>query len=463
MRYYYDTMHDGNRNILLLTVGILVLVGGVVWLAENPQAQSTPDCTNCNIILISIDTFGAKHSTVYNPTLNTTPFLKKLADERGVVFEYAYAQAPWTLPSHTAMLTGLYPWDIGVWGPFDALPKAVETLSELLAENGYATAAFSTGAFVQPEWQFDQGFDEFQGELTEEYWNDLPMLLNNAQDWILSHRESKKPFFVFVRPFELHDPYGTPGNPGAVTIEDIVDANLQEGGPTEAQSKQFETAYHEEVKIADTALREFFKALDESGLSQNTIVLITSDHGEEFGEHGTAGFHSITTYTELIHVPLVVIVPGAKPQRISSSVEVRSIPASLLEIVGIIASPSIGKSLLPIINGVEHKDRLVLARATSERNQTLNIIERIYKKTLKDIGSGALVPTEAEKMYTGYEVRSALIGPWHVIQNANGSIEVYEIYTDPNEQKNLGVEAKQFSAYDRNLIQELQTLVTKRP
>ncbi len=421
----------------------------LLYAARHPLPRATnPSCSHCNVILISIDTFGAKHSTVYDSTKNTTPFLKELADTRAIVFEHAYSQAPWTLPSHTSMLTGRYPWDLNMWLAYDALPRSVDTLAELLETQGYQTAAFSDGAFVQPQWQFDQGFNEFRGSALEKDWNDLPQLLTSASAW---STQTHTPFFLFVRPFEIHDPYGT-----EITISDIVTANLKPGGPSAADALRFQTAYEEELRTTDSALRDFFRALDDSPLRENTVVIITSDHGEEFGEHGTAGYHSVTTYTEAIHVPLLIVLPESRSRRIPESVEVRSIPATILDILGLPSPEGIAESLLPLVRGTEVSDREVLSATSQVRSPSLEHIEKGYA-AIPEIAAGKIQTSESPSPYRGPRTVSAILGRWHVIQTATGNEEEYDVYTDPNESDNVSDRVSSLPARDQAVIETLRT------
>lgn len=419
------------------TVSIVLLgtILGTIALFAHPYQQPY-ECLGCNVILISIDTFGAKHSTVYDPTKDTTPFLKELADTRGIVFDHAYAQAPWTLPSHASFLTGKYPWGLNVWLSGDVLPQSATTIAELLHQGGYRTEAFSNGAFVQPEWHFDQGFDEFSGSLLGEGWNDMPTQFDEATSSLARSGTSTKPFFLFLHSFEVHDPYGVPGTAKPIALRDIVLANTKPGGATPEDTERFLRAYESDLRTTDTSLRAFFDWLGTSGLSQNTIVIITADHGEEFGEHGTVGFHTVTTYDEVIHVPLIVVVPHTKAQRVTQSVEIRSIPATILDIVGVRSPQGIASSLVPLMRGTEHTNRVVVSRTALGRTQALAGIEQGYASLAK-IHDGTLSLFEATTTYKGSATNSVLQGPWHVLQRPDGATEVYDLQNDPNEADNL--------------------------
>jgi arylsulfatase A-like enzyme len=433
--------------VILFSIIIMV---GTTLLRQFPESTSL--CKDCNVILISIDMFGAKHSSVHNPELTTTPFLQTLAEEN-VVFERAYSQAPWTLPSHAAMLTGQYPWNLNVWDISDSLPSNSLTLAEALQETGYQTAAFSTGSFVQPLMNFDKGFETFTGTSNQDAWNDMPHILNQANDW-LNSRDKSAPFFLFIRPFELHYPYGS--GEDVHTISDIVALNTKETRPTASEVDVLRDAYRSDIKKTDTALRDFFEHLAQTGELDNTLIIITSDHGVEFGEHGTVGIHSVALYAENIHVPLIVSYPNAPAMRIPYSVEIRSIPATILELVGAIPKESFaGASLVPFIEKKEKKDRLALSLTIHERDTLLGTLVAAYVPTQDE-----LLPTiipDLRDPYVGDYMFSALQGEWHAIKNTDDSIELYNLRLDGEEKENLG--ANMFSLNQSLRLSDPPTLV----
>lgn len=423
----------GRRVLSVVALG--VILGAVIFygtsFTKSAWKEHQLTCKDCNVILISVDTLGAKHTSVHDSSIDTTPFLKRFADERGIVFEEAFVQSPWTLPSHASMLTGEYPWDLNVWLAPDALPESAHTIAEELKNNGYHTAAFSIGGFVQPKWNFDQGFDEFHGMLgTEAEWQDLPQLTQDALTWIEAY-DKEEPYFLFLRPFHIHDPYGHPENPGSIGINDIVEINLKPGGPIASDAERFQNAYREEVREMDVAFEEFFTTLQDAGELENTIVIFTGDHGEEFGEHGTVGFHSVTLYRELIHVPLIVFTPHATPDRISNSVEVRSIPRTLIDLVKIRNDVFPGSSLLPYMTGRVTTDTRAESQTIIARDETLSRIVEGYASI------HTLAPKERTTPPDIPPQRSAIEGIWHVIQNSDGSFELYNMGIDPDEQNNI--------------------------
>lgn len=421
--------------VILFTLGYYAFVG--------LRKDESLTCSGCNVILISIDTLGHDHLSLYNDSLDTSPFLESLA-KKSFVFDNAFSQAPWTLPSHVAMLTGAYPWEHNIWIPSDVLSKDAHTIAEQLNESGYQTAAFSNGAFVRPGWALDQGFDEFYGSVQEDSWEDVPEIFDESLAWI-GARTADTPYFLLLRPFETHDPYIE--NDESVTVQEIASENLRTDGPRDSEVDRFRNTYQSEIRKTDGALKDFFEKLEDSGKLENTIVIITSDHGEEFNEHGTAGFHAVTLYREVLHVPLIIYTPSERSARITDTVEVRSIPATILELVGLPKNLTIAQSLVSRMEGIFSGDALVLSATALERNTLLNNFANGY-------GALGLVPTPRDKPFTEQKMLSALRGEWHVIKNRDATVSAFNIRIDKAEQQPL----TELPAEVRELTKELEKL-----
>lgn len=441
------------NTILVLASGAIIL-GGAYLYAEKDIDPA--ECIGCNVILISLDTFGAKHSSVYDASLNTTPLLEKRVSRGSFVFDNAYTQASWTLPSHTSMLTGEYPWDLRIWLPENGLPRSTRTLPAVLKEYGYQTAAFSNGAFVRPEWGFANGFDEFYGHTEEEYWEDLPGLFDEATEWLQKNSRGEKPFFLFLRPFEIHDPYISKNSSvPPFNFKEIIALNLKMGGPEIKDADETRTAYREEIQEADKWLDDFLNTLYKSRFGRNTIVVITSDHGEEFREHGNIGVHGHTVYRELIHVPLIILTPNQRAeQRIVSSVEVRSVPSTIAQSIGIRTQEFPADSLVPLIHG-ESADRVVLSKTFGtpamfrQKVRELTSRSTIYEKRKE------VLTVEGNPIFSSPYQFSAIQGKWHVIRREDGKVEVYNMTTDPDEQNNLAFEVWSLPPEDKKIVDDL--------
>lgn len=445
------------RLFLLIASAVALVAVGTSWLIGNRPTHVL--CKDCNIVFISIDTLGAKHTSVYDPSLDTTPHLKALAEARGIVFDHAYSASSWTLPAHTALFTGRYPWEFNVWEANDRLPDSATTLFEALKNEGYATAGFATGSFVEQFHNMVQGIDEFHYKREESDWNDLPELFVAGAKWLREH-QGKRPFVLFMRPFEVHDPYGQPNASSTVTIHDIVRVNTQPGGATTLDAEKFKDAYRKEIRISDDALDAFMASLDSSPYGKNTIVVITSDHGEEFGEHGSTGVHGVTLYNEVIHVPLIVIVPGLPARRVVQTVETRSIPATLMELVGHARKEEFpGTSLVPMLEGRPMQNQLALSRTATDKMAMLSRIEAAYDSL---DAWGTTLTAHDRNTFSNPYTSSAVLGKWHLIRNKDGSFEVYDLSVDPDEHTNLYNELSNIPLEDQRRIGQLVSLLTLR-
>lgn len=402
--------------ICIIGAGLIYILGREI---PHSFTQEGVRCAHCNVVLISIDTLGHDHLSLYDPSLDTSPFLTSLA-KNSVVFNRAFSQAPWTLPSHVAMLTGQYPWDLNIWIPSDVLSPDVLTLAEQLQAYGYKTAAFSNGAFVRPGWGLDQGFDEFYGSVQEKDWEDVPKIFTDASAWI-EKRNSTEPFFLLIRPFEVHDPYIENGE--TVTVQEIAALNLSKSADTAMAASRYRELYRAEIRKTDAALKEFFTSLRDAGLLDSTIVIVTSDHGEEFGEHGTVGFHAVTTYREVLHVPLLIRTPSTQSARVDRSVEIRSIPATIFDLIGMPTNYTLAPSLVPYMEGVDLGDQTARARTALNRNTLLTNFVHGY-------GALGLIPKRRLTPYTGPYTDSVLVGSAHGIRHENGTVEYFNLETD---------------------------------
>lgn len=425
--------------VFLLILTFFMLLGVSMWYVTMHIISRAPvtRCYHCNVIFISIDTLGAKHTSVYNPVLTTTPFLSQLADSRAIVFNHAYANSSWTLPSHTAMFTGRYPWDVGMMIQLQKLDASIPTIFTAVKAHGYDTVAFSDGTFVNPIWGLTNGIDTFNGAVAPTAWDDSPRLFTEATAW-MNDRHSTKPFFLLIHPFEVHDPYGGAyGESGTIAGDTIVASNKVSGGPSKAVSDTFRAKYYEDVQKTDAGLRDFFATLDASPYAQNTIVVITSDHGEEFGEHGTAGVHGISLYNEVLRVPLMIVMPKGAPERLDQTVELRSIPSTLMDMLGYKSDHTFsGDSLLPMVGGTKIPNQQIVSGTEMTRDDFLKLYATVEPK-FSEAFYLPLVKEAPVQALLAPRIQSVVKGNLHLIKNEKGTLELYNLATDPDEQKNI--------------------------
>lgn len=316
------------------------LLGGLLLMAGChraglPLKTKAPDF---NVLFISIDTLRADHLGCYGYSNVQTPNIDQLAGE-GALFSRCYTPVPVTLPSHTSMMTGRYPLSHGVRnnGTFVVDPE-METMAKVLKGRGYQTAAFM-GAFVlDSRFGLDQGFDVYDDYMDQD--KTQPLLLYNerkaeavvegAQKWLKTN--GSKPFFLWLHCFDPHAPYEPP-EPFATTYK----GNLYDG----------------EIAYTDQVLGRLFATLKAMNIWDNTLVILTGDHGESLGEHGEKT-HAIFIYDSTMHVPLIVRYPKALPRNVEISQEVSTIDIfpTVMNLMGLRNGENVqGESLMGLLKG----------------------------------------------------------------------------------------------------------------
>ncbi len=272
-------------------------------------APSETGAAGYNLLLVTLDTLRADRLGIYGYDAAETPNIDRLAAE-GVRFDRVTTTVPVTLPAHASIMTGLNPLAHGVRnnGAFVLGPEAT-TLAEVLREQGYATGGFIGAVVLAPQFGIAQGFDHFDGlaryqAVTGDESGERPgeEVVAAASDWI---REQQQPFFAWVHMYDPHDPYAPP-EPYAGRFAD--------------------NPYDGEIAYVDEMVGRLLQTLEEAGAADNTLVIVTADHGEGLGDHGERG-HSFFIYDSTVRVPLIFWAPGLVPSGI-----VPAAPASVVDI-----------------------------------------------------------------------------------------------------------------------------------
>lgn len=311
--------------------GLAVLAGALAACAEAPRAGP-------NVVLVVLDTTRADALSCYGGPPGTTPALDALA-ERGVRFERAFATDFWTLPSHASLLTGLYPREASATSETNVLPASVATIAEELSAAGWSTAGVVSNPWLTAERGFAQGFD-----LWLEAWRDdvrpAPLAtepqiegeaVRRAGAWVEARSRDAAPFFLFVNLNVAHLPYAPPPRwrRGRLDETEDVVARLPRlmrvsgmwkhyAGELELDEEDLRilrALYHSEVAIADDLVRRLLESLAGAGIDDETLVIVTSDHGENIGDHGLID-HVLSMHDTTLHVPLIVRAPrddGTRP------------------------------------------------------------------------------------------------------------------------------------------------------
>jgi arylsulfatase A-like enzyme len=434
------------RSVVPLAVSALVASVSVPVtkaLVEDRAVASLPTAPPGapNVLIIVLDALRADHSSAYGYARPTTPNMDAVAAD-GTLFERAFATSSYTLASHASILTGLLPHQHNAeWvEPLRYRDCACETLGEALQARGYVTAGFSSNPYwFTAEYGFARGFHRFEdffntpadaairtvfGRAVERLvlprigYLDVPgrkradFVNRRVLRWL--DASEGRPFFAFVNYFDVHDPYLPPepfrsryaGRPVGGIINWRV-TGLDPQLPDSVIADEMD-AYDGALTYLDTQVGALLDSLAARGQLDNTIVVITSDHGEEFGEHGFV-LHGHALHVQSLHVPLIIRGPGVTPGvRVSSPVSNAAIPSTLMGL----AFGAGGFPWTPLLGGSEHFDPPI-----SE------LVQKPWGSERFPAFHGAM--------------QSVADGPWHYIRHQVFDPELYDLDTDPAETTDL--------------------------
>jgi len=350
--------------------------------------------TPWNVLLLSIDTLRADRlgeageGGEAGKDADLTPNLSRLARE-SVRFTRCFSPANFTVPGHASLMTGLQPVVHGANRFGDRVSiRRWPSLAGQLASAGVFTAAFSGGGFVDPAFGFDEHFDRYctldplmsprnprydagpirHAEAVNRKLREA-MSFARVADWLSAHADRR--FFLFLHTYFAHDYWPSPAFARArgADVEGPwprpLDLPTAEFGKVVAGSPQldwYRALYDATVSETDAALEPLLARLRESGLLESTIVVVVADHGEAFREHGTL-FHANGLHNEVLHVPLLMRVPGLAPATIDAPVSLIDLAPTLLELTGAAPLDAVqGVSLVPLLRGGEPPDRVLLSQ-----------------------------------------------------------------------------------------------------
>lgn len=374
-----------------------------------------------NVVVVVIDTLRADHLPMYGYPRNTSPFLQRLSED-SLVFEKTFSSSSWTAPATASILTSLYPAQHGVHMGFLAfqrareidpdillhrLPGEVETLAEILKKAGFRTFGISDNLNISRQQGFSQGFDFFETHNDQGADHINQRILRWKQDILDGNR-----YFLYIHYNDPHAPY-------------------QHRQPwyrrQENRRENAIAAYDSEIRFTDHHFSKLYEAL---GLDQNTLLVVTADHGEGLWDHGLKG-HGNSLFREEIHVPLLIRLPGGKSRKISH-------PVSTLDIV-----PTLHDALkLPLPENYSGISLLAGGRDRfkKERNRVLFSHLKIETKT-----------STADQLRT-VEWRAAVRGNWHFIHQLPRNRFLYSLTEDPGEKDNILSEEPKISRELQNKI-----------
>jgi arylsulfatase A-like enzyme len=374
----------------------------------NPVVHSTAtDSAATPVILLSIDTLRTHHLGSYGYSRDTSSHLDAFAEE-AVLFENAFTQDAWTLPSHTTMLTGLYPKNHTV-AMGNSLPESIDTLQDVLGGAGYLSAGWSgISAWFQPSYGHSRGFDFYEYPDGFRTITETQIL---AEKWISGHGAGN--FFVFFHNYDVHSksrldgftlpyevalpgyahfakafnpppPLERPGQEKRLATDFLQNHNEGAIVVTREERDYLIALYDDGIRYVDEAIGDFFDTLRERGLYDKALIIVTSDHGETFGEHGLY-LHG-QAYDDQTRVPLIVRFPEGRfgGRRMSEIVELPDLFPTVLDVVGIDApAPPDGQSLLALVEGGAEGQPY----AYSER-LSVHAVQSAEWKLMRDSGKG---------------------------------------------------------------------------
>lgn len=363
-----------------------------------------------NILLLVVDCLRADRFGAERPYPRAVSTHLDALLREGTSFTRAFAQSSWTRPSLPTILTGLYPSEHGL-GAFlqdgdhvtgGTLSPGAVTIAEALRALGYATALFGQQNQLAPRFGLDQGFDAYDHKSAR-----AQRIHHRFLAWVEAHRDGEqeqKPFFAYLHYLELHWPYCAPpgarglftagyqGRPLCADWRRLRD-EIRSGAVvlTDEEIVAMRGQYDEELYALDLEMGELFDRLREHGLWDETLVVLTSDHGEEFFEHGGMA-HGTTLYDELIHIPLVVKPPRSwsapAGARVDALVESRDLPPTFLEAAGATAKgDAAARSLLTWVRGGRGQPREFVV---SELGETIAVRTAEHKLIVSRDGAALL-------------------------------------------------------------------------
>jgi arylsulfatase A-like enzyme len=387
-----------------------------------------------SIVFITIDTLRADHLGSYGSPRNTTPNIDKIA-EKGVLFENAISQAPWTLPSMMSMFTSLYPSELGAKGIGYKVKYSILTIPEYMRNNFYNTIGVTSHIIVSKIYTFDQGFNTFnQDPITRVDELSAKMLTDKAIGYVTANKDDK--FFLWVHYLDPHQNYinntefdytdDYSGNLGEILDNKFL--NQKASALDKEDMKYIKDVYDEEISYNDKQIGRLLDTIEDLGLSDNTIIVLTSDHGEEFLERTRIG-HGSSLHKELTHVPLIIYDPhdsDNSAKRISNNVETRNIAKTMTELAGL----------------------------------DENIFEGFNIMDSKNLESNHIVISENYGYKVGLKQESVIYDNWRLLSNLHDDeYELYNLENDREEKNNLLADSNEDILAKKEKLQAMMSIV----
>ena len=373
---------------------------------------------NGNVLFIILDAAGANHFSSYGYFRKTTPVIDALAAE-GVQFQHAYTQAVYTLASTASLMSGLDPLTHRIITRKSRLPADTITLAERFAAGGYSTGTFVANGNASGIFGMTQGFQEVAEVFREPNYSGWASdITNRFTGWL--DKNPRKPFFAYLHYREPHGPfnppekwkfqYTDPSYDGIAAREDVRRAiNFGEIEYTQADKDYITALYDANLNYGDYEVGRVLQKLRSLGIYDNTLIVVTSDHGEAFWEHNFQG-HNSQLYEESIRIPLVMKLPkrsGISGKKIDAFVRTIDQYPTLVDVMGLSRRDmkTDGHSILPYIAGAKDDGRPVLSQT---------ILEQVYAYRLGDYKFIVRLSNRAEELY---DLKSDPLEKTNLLQN----------------------------------------------
>jgi arylsulfatase A-like enzyme len=408
-----------------------------VWV--NPLIYKIKKEKPTNIILISLDTVRPDHLGCYGYPRNTSPALDRLASD-GVFFKNTYSTTSWTLPAHISLLTSLNCLHHQVYFPLQKMDRDILTIADILRTRGFVCTAFTGGGYLSETYGFSKGFDSYQeiklhGDQAIRL-DEAERLAELASSWLENNKDKK--FFLFLHTYQPHDPYANLSPIGKEFLDQNakwrqikMETLFEDKGRfdtqfNEEEKKNIIALYDGEIKYTDTVfVQPILDKLRELGLYDRSLIVLTSDHGEEFYDH-ESWLHDHSLYNEALKIASIIKFPGNeyKGQQIESISRITDFLPTILDYVHVKAPSGTfdGRSLMPILKGKEKNQRNFLCDLALREFDFAPTIIAINQDNFKLI------------------LNKKIVSPYtkSVIRDFEGSkIELYNLEKDPHEKNNL--------------------------
>lgn len=468
----------GLRKLVVLLVILAILPSFRERMIATERSISLESVDKPNILLIVLDTARADRFSCYNYERNTTPFLASFSEE-ATLYPNATSPSPWTLPSHASIFTGLYPSAHGTTWKNAVLADHFQTLPEILSEKGYLTMGFCNNPAVADISGLDQGFERFV-----EIWRDNimnPTLFYRIEwffrrflgrndggalrtnqwvaEWFDRMYRGDRPFFLFINLMECHLWYDAPDRYHELYLEGDLSPAVEKLNSSDLypilagyislsdrEWRDFGGIYDGDIHYLDRRLEDLIRFLGKEGYLDDTIVVITSDHGEHLGEHGMID-HMMSLYEPLLRIPLIIRVPEGYPDLPvpDRTVQTVDIYPTILALIGLDEGANREK-----IQGIS-----LIGQTADTRGMMIAEHEPPVERILDFLED---YPAGTEILKYDRSLKSIQIGSFKYIWGSKGEPELYDLSNDPGEVVNLVEERNEIASdMERRLMEWLSS------